>query len=212
VKPRNFLVIASLMLASAFVAGSALAGPATEVVKTKQTVLFGLIGQPQTPDTQAKLKALFDEMLDYAGLARASLGDRWDSLKPAEQTEFRDLLEQLVRKNYQRNLRKMLGWEIQYLGEDSSGKGVLVKTRAVSKGDKRQEPIQLDFRMAEIGGSWLVVDLVPEGASLVSTYRNQFTRILDKDGYPALKAKMHKKLAEKLESQPAGAKRTAPEK
>jgi ABC-type transporter MlaC component len=45
----------------------------------------------------------------------------------------------------------------------------------------------------------MVVDLVPEGASLVTTYRNQFTRILDKDGYPALKAKMLKKLGEKLD-------------
>jgi len=138
-------------------------------------------------------------MLDYGQLARASLGDRWDKLTADQQTEFSDLLKQLVRKNYQRNLKKMLGWEVQYLGEESKDDGVLVKTRAVSKTDKRAEPIQLDFKMAETNGGWLVVDLVPEGASLVSTYRNQFTRILDKDGYPALKAKMLKKLGQKLE-------------
>jgi phospholipid transport system substrate-binding protein len=198
VKLRNLLVFASLLLASTLVPSSALAGPATDVVKTKQVQLFDLIGKPDSADVQAKLKGLFDEMLDYGQLARASLGDRWDKLTADQQTEFSDLLKQLVRKNYQRNLKKMLGWEVQYLGEESKDNGVLVKTRAVSKTDKRAEPIQLDFKMAETNSHWLVVDLVPEGASLVSTYRNQFTRILDKDGYPALKAKMVKKLAENL--------------
>jgi phospholipid transport system substrate-binding protein len=199
VKLKNLLVFASLLLASAFVSSSALAGPATDVVKTKQVQLFDLIGKPQSPDVQAKLKTLFDEMLDYERLARASLGDRWDKLTAEQQVEFSTLLQQLVQKNYQRNLKKMLGWEVQYLGEESKDDGVLVKTRAVSKTDKRKEPIQLDFKVAEAKRGWLVVDLVPEGASLVSTYRNQFTRILDKDGYPALKAKMLKKLGEKLE-------------
>jgi len=198
VKLRNLLVFASLLLASTVVPASALAGPATDVVKTKQVQLFDLVGKPDSPDVQAKLKALFDEMLDYNQLARSSLGDRWDKLTADQQTEFSDLLKQLVRKNYQRNLKKMLGWEVQYLGEDSKDDGVLVKTRAVSKTDKRAEPILLDFKVAETGGRWLVKDLVPEGASLVATYRNQFTRILDKDGYPALKAKMLKKLAEPL--------------
>ncbi len=198
-KTRNLLVIASLLLASVFASGSALAGPASEVVKTKQTVLFGLIAQTPTPDNQAKLKALFDEMLDYSGLAHASLGDRWGKLSGAEQKEFSDLLEKLVRRNYQRNLKKMLGWEVQYLGEEQVDGGVLVKTRAVNKGDKRADPIQLDFKMVQVDGRWLVGDLIPEGASLVSTYHTQFTRIYDKDGYPALKAKMLKKLGEKLD-------------
>jgi ABC-type transporter MlaC component len=99
----------------------------------------------------------------------------------------------------------MLGWEIQYLGEEALDGGVmLVKTRAVSKANKRDEPIQLDFKLAEVTLAdgkkvWRVVDLAPEGASLVRTYRNQFTRIYDKDGYDALKVKMQKKLASKTE-------------
>jgi len=162
--------------------------------------MFGIIAQPDSAERAKKLKGLFDDMLDYADLARASLGNKWHKLDADQKVEFSDLLEQLVRKNYQRNLKKMLGWNVQYYSETVLDGGVVeVKSRAVHKTDSRQDPLLLDFKVKERDGKWLVIDLSPEGASLVATYRSQFTRILDKDGYPALKAKMQKKLAEKLE-------------
>ena len=54
-------------------AGTAFAGPATDVVKGKQTALFDLIKQ-STPAGEKKIAALFEEMLDYPGLAEGSLG------------------------------------------------------------------------------------------------------------------------------------------
>jgi phospholipid transport system substrate-binding protein len=93
----------------------------------------------------------------------------------------------------------MLGYEMRYEAEQAEGDGIIVNSKAVPKGDKRAESIELDIKMAQNNGKWLVVDIIPEGASLVETYRNQFTRILDKDGYPGLKAKMEKKLAEPSE-------------
>jgi phospholipid transport system substrate-binding protein len=40
-----------------------------------------------------------------------------------------------------------------------------------------------------------VQDIVTEGVSLVSSYRSQFTKIVKKDGFPALIQKMKDKLA-----------------
>jgi phospholipid transport system substrate-binding protein len=199
VKSTKLLVIASLVLAGALGSGAAWAGPATDVVRAKQTVLFSIVAKKESAERQQKLKELFDEMLDYGALARESLGDKWGTLDAGQQKEFRDRLEKLVRRNYQRNLAKMLGWTIEYVGEKAGTSGVLVKTQAVSKTDKRAEPILLDFRMRNVEGKWLVVDIIPENASLVDTYKQQFTRILEKDGYPALKAKMDKKLEEPLD-------------
>lgn len=198
-KPRNFLVVASLVAASWLGAGAAFAGPATDVVKTKQNDLFAIVAKPASADRDAKLKALFDEMLDYGRLARSSLGSSWDKLTAEQQKEFSSLLEKLVRNNYKRNLKKMLGYEIRYGQEEASEGGTIVNMEAAPKGDKRGESIELDIEVSDSTGRWLVIDIIPEGASLVKTYRSQFTRILDKDGYPALKAKMHAKLAEKLD-------------
>jgi phospholipid transport system substrate-binding protein len=44
------------------------------------------------------------------------------------------------------------------------------------------------------GSSWRVQDIVTEGSSLVKNYRQQFTRIIKKDGFPELLKRMKTKL------------------
>lgn len=115
--------------------GSALAGGATDVVKAKQSALFDALKQ-STPENDKKVAALFDEMLDYQALAEASLGSEWAARTDAEKAQFSDILKQLVRKGYERNLKKILSFDLTYAGEDAASSGVLVKTRA-SRGPTR---------------------------------------------------------------------------
>jgi phospholipid transport system substrate-binding protein len=174
--------------------GPASADAATDVVRTKQTVLFGLLRQP-SPANDQKIGAVFDEMLDYDGLAQASLGTEWPNRSDAEKAQFSDLLKQLVRKAYERNLKKTLDYTIDYTGEEPAGTLTLVKTKATSKVDQREDPIEINYKMGTKAGSFLVEDIITEGASLVSNYRTQFTKIIKKDGFPALVKKMQDKLA-----------------
>jgi phospholipid transport system substrate-binding protein len=134
-------------------------------------------------------------MLDYGALAEASLGSEWAARSDAEKAEFSDLLKQLVQKAYERNLKKTLSFNIEYLGEEASGSVIVVKTKAVSKTNAREEPIEINYKMQEKGGAWRVNDIVTEGVSLVSSYRSQFTKIVKKDGFPALIKKMKVKVA-----------------
>ncbi|WP_438015079.1 ABC transporter substrate-binding protein [Sorangium sp. So ce315] len=173
--------------------GLANAGPATDVVKAKQTVLFDLL--KQGGEGQKKVGAVFDEMLDYSALAESSLGSEWATRTDAEKKQFTDLLKQLVRKAYERNLKKTLDFNVEYTGESESGGVITVKTRAVSKKNAREEPVEIAFKLTQKGGTWLVRDIVTEGVSLVGSYRAQFTKIIKKDGFPALVQKMKDKLA-----------------
>ena len=172
--------------------GSALAGGATDVVKDKQTKLFDLL-KDSKPDNK-KVSALFDEMLDYDALAQESLGSEWAARSDAEKAQFKDLLKQLVTKAYEKNLKKTLNFTIEYTGEAAAGNGTMVKTKAKSKTDARAEPIEINFKMVQKGGSWKVNDIETEGVSLVSSYRSQFTKIIKKDGFPKLIEKMKDKL------------------
>jgi len=186
-------VVSSLALSFAGM-GSAEAGGATDMVKGKQTALFDLIKQ-STPDSQKKVAALFDEMLDYQILAEGSLGSEWAARSDAEKAQFSDLLKQLVRKAYEKNLKKIVSYDVEYVGEDAADSAVMVKTKAKSKADGREEPVEITFKMAQKGGAWKVQDIVTEGVSLVSSYRSQFTKIVKKDGFPVLIQKMKDKLA-----------------
>lgn len=175
--------------------GSAQAGAALDIVKTKQTALFELIKKPSTPDNQKKIEGMFDEMLDYKALAEGSLGDEYGKLSDADRAEFNNLLKQLVRKAYEKNLKKTVAFEIQYLGEQPADPATMVNTKAVHKTDSREEPIEINFKMLQRDGAWKVQDIVTEGQSLVSSYKSQFTKIIKKDGFKALIEKMKKKLA-----------------
>ena len=134
-------------------------------------------------------------MLDYNALAEASLGSEWAARSDAEKAQFSDLLKQLVRRAYERNLRKTLNFNIEYVAEESSSGAIVVKTRAVSKTDAREEPLEIAFKMSDKSGSWRVSDIITEGVSLVSSYRSQFTKIIKKDGFPTLIQKMKDKIA-----------------
>jgi phospholipid transport system substrate-binding protein len=191
---RHFAAVVSVLALSLTSVGSASAGGATDVVKSKQTALFDLIKQ-STPESEKKVAALFDEMLDYQALSEGSLGTEWAARTDAEKAQFSDLLKQLVRKGYERNLKKILNFGIDYVSEDAAGDAVLVKTKAKSKTDAREEPVEIVFKLAQKGGTWRVQDIVTEGVSLVSSYRSQFTKIVKKDGFPALIQKMKDKLA-----------------
>lgn len=187
-------LFAALLAALALtLSGPAYAGAATDTVKAKQTALLDLLKQG-TPDAQKKIDAIFDEMLDYSTLAQASLGDEWGKRSAAEQAEFTDLLKKLVRNAYQKNLKKILGYEVDYLGEDAADGATLVKTKTKSK-DARDEPVEINFKVAQKGGKFVVLDIVTEGVSLVGSYRSQFTKIIKKDGFPPLIQKMKDKLA-----------------
>lgn len=193
----KLLPMIALALATTFGSAAAYAGPATDAVRDRQTALFDLIGQPQSDEVQAQIKAIFDAWLDYGYLAKASLGKHWDGLTAAQQTEFSGLLEQLVRKSYKKNLNKVLGYEIRYASEDSADDDSMsVKMMAKSRSDSSEPEVEIDFRVKQVDGRWRMLDIAPEGASLVKTYRSQFTKILQKDGYDALAAKMRAKLAQ----------------
>jgi phospholipid transport system substrate-binding protein len=191
----HFVAAAMLSVAATFsYAGAADAGAATDIVKAKQSTLFDLLKKPDAAN-QKKVSSIFDEMLDYGALAEASLGSEWAARSDAEKAEFSELLKQLVRKAYEKNLKKTLNFNIEYVSEKAEGAVIVVTTKAVSKTNAREEPIEIAFKMKEKDGAWRVADIVTEGVSLVSSYRSQFTKIVKKDGFPTLIKKMKDKIA-----------------
>lgn len=190
-KRRMVHFFATLLAMIAFtIAGSAFAGPPTDMVKAKQTVLFDLLRQ----NNQPKIDAVFDEMLDYQALAQASLGPEWANRSDAEKTQFSGLLKQLVRNAYQRNLKKIIDYDVSYLGDEPAGDATLVKTTSKPK-DPREDPVEINFRLVSDGQHWKVQDIITEGASMVGGFKRDFLKVINRDGFPTLIQKMKDKLA-----------------
>ncbi len=182
---------ALLSMIALTLAGSAFAGPSTDVLKAKQTTLLDLV---KGGADQKKIDAVFDELLDYQALAEGSLGPEWANRTDAEKAQFTDLLKQLVRNSYQKNLKKIADASVDYLGEAPTDGGTLVKTQS-KPASARDEPIELNFQMVQKDGKWKVVDIITEEVSQVRSYRSQFTKIIREKGFPRVIEKMKEKLA-----------------
>jgi len=120
--------------------------------------------------------------------------NHWDELTAAQKKEFTGLLKQLVVRSYERNISGILDWKVEYLDEEPSSPGVTVHSRATSKNNPRAEPVTIDYKIAKTSNTFRVYDIVTEGSSLVNNYKNQFNRILQKEGFDALIRRMRSKI------------------
>ena len=188
--------IQAVLLSAALALGAPLAhaADAQDFMKAKQNELVVMVKNTKTPADEKKLHAAFDDVLDYDVLARESLKGYWDERKPEERAEFQETLKKLVRAAYKKSLKRIANYEVSYLGESKAELGQMVRTNAKSKTNAREEPISLDYVVHEVSGKWRIVDVVTEGSSLLNNYRNQFRRIIKKDGFPELLRRMKTKL------------------
>src|SRR5262249_31569509 len=74
------------------------------------------------------IKKLAATLLDYDELAQKSLAAHWDKLTPAQRTEFVTTLRELIERNYVKQLRSNLDYQVQYKNEEADGEQATVST------------------------------------------------------------------------------------
>lgn len=151
-------------------------------------------GPTATKKRDAKLDQMLGNLLDYEELSRRALGAHWSEHSQQERDRFVDLLKQLVQRSYKQNLQRTLGYRVQYVGGRNGDDGVVVKTVARSRKNPRAPEVSIDYKMHRVGGQWRVYDVITDGVSMIRNYRNQFNRIIDKEGWSGLLKRMQKKL------------------
>jgi phospholipid transport system substrate-binding protein len=170
-------------------------GPATRYLRGKHDDVLTILRRPASEGRTRDITTLLDGLLDYDELSRRALQTHWGELSAAEQREFVDLLRQLVERQYQSNLARILEADIRYLGEDTSSDGTIVHTEVRSRTERRAEPVRIDYLARNEGGVWRVIDVTTDGVSLVANYRRQFHRIISEHGSADLLRRMRERLA-----------------
>jgi len=196
---RWFRTLASLGITLAALAAlepQALADSAQEFIQSRQSQVTALLHQSPGAQRDKQIAGILDGMIDYEGLAKSSLAAHWADLTEPQRKDFTDVLKRLVQRNYEHSIKGILDYRVDFLGEEPGPEGALVHTRARATTDQREEPITIDYRVASpSSGTFRVIDVVTEGSSLVSNYKSQFHRVIQKDGFEALLKRMKDKLA-----------------
>ena len=182
---------------------AAQAGPGTQAVKTANETIAGLLKQKVAPgskdekDLAAKVTTSVRGFLDIDQLGKRAMVDNWSKLNKAQQDQFLGLLRELIEDNYVRGLRANLEYQVDYTGESTDKDGNLtVTTKVNTKRKGRPYVIGVDYVLVKDGDKLRAWDVKTDGVGLVENYRSMFDKIMDKDGFDGLIAKMKKKQSE----------------
>jgi phospholipid transport system substrate-binding protein len=132
------------------------------------------------------LRRVSDRTFGWDEMARRALGASWAGRIADERRSFTDGFARLMERFYLGRLEEahvggVSEVPIRYLGETIALRATIVRTRLVHRRD-----LPVNFWMVHGDYRWQVVDVEVDGVSLVDNYRAQFSRVIARDGYPAL--------------------------
>ena len=178
------------------------AGPGTTAVKQANDAISGLLKQKAAPgskeekDLAGKVTTSVRGFLDIDQLGKRAMADNWQKLSKAQQDEFQALLRALIEDNYVRGLRANLSYQVEYAGENADKDGnIVVATKIKTQRKGRPYTIAVDYVLVKEGDKLRAWDVRTDGVGLVENYRTMFNKIMAKDGFDGLIAKMKKKQA-----------------
>lgn len=188
IRPLFLLIIMFAVFFWSFTVTVSAAGPTEQVKKTIDKVIEILndkeLKKPnRTEERRALLRKATEERFDYEEMAKRSLAIHWHKRTPQERKEFTSLFSELLERSYINKIERYSDEKILYTDESVEDNYAVVKTIIVTK---RNVEVPVDYRLLKVGNQWKIYDIVIEGVSLVSNYRNQFNRIIRRDSYNEL--------------------------
>jgi phospholipid transport system substrate-binding protein len=185
--------LAAVLLAAAIVnAGGTPQAVVQDAVSRVSAIIRDaeLAGDASAPRRRAEIRRVAEEMFDFNEMARRALARHWAERSRLERDEFVRLFTDLLEQSYMTTIENYAGEKIVYLGETIDGPFATVKTKIVTR---RRAEIPIEYRLYQSGARWEVYDIVLEGVSFVSNYRNQFDRVIQTTSFARLMERLRQK-------------------
>jgi phospholipid transport system substrate-binding protein len=190
------LAVSLLLLAAV---SPASATSPTEVVQAAAEQVLRVVQDPTLAGAAAAerrrhaMQRIIENLFDFPEMTRRSLGSYWVDRSAQEREEFIRLFKGILEHAYFGKIENYSGQRILYLSEAIEGEDATVRSKVTS--DRKSE-LSLDYRLHLVGAQWTVYDILFDGISLVSTYRAQFTHIIQNSSYDHLVEEMRLKEAQ----------------
>jgi phospholipid transport system substrate-binding protein len=199
-KPAAAKPAAAKPAAEAAPAGSD--SPLADLKKANQQLKksFGNRKPSWSPEAEAKnteIRKIVGSFLDFEELSRRSLAKHWEGLTAKQRADFVKTLRELVERNYIKQLYGQPDYDLRLEREEKTDNDAAVfgTLHATAKGKK--VTMALEYKLVRKGNRWVVYDVITDDLSLLENYRAEFNKVIAKESFDALLARMKKKLAEK---------------
>jgi phospholipid transport system substrate-binding protein len=138
------------------------------------------------------VRRVAEDAIDFGETGRRTLGSHWDARTEAERQKFVALFTDLLDRAFLRHVDRWDGEKLVIAGDTMDGDRAVVHTKVLLR-DGTQVPVDLAVvRCAD--ARWRVWDVRAMGASLVSSYRAQFSRMLQATPYEDMLEKLRAKV------------------
>jgi phospholipid transport system substrate-binding protein len=127
------------------------------------------------------------ELFDVEAMSQRMLARHWNEGSPSQQAEFIRLLTSLLERALSDAIMSEAGASSIFDGQSIDGPYAQVRSRVLVE---RRPDIPIEYRLSKTGERWLVYDVLRDGASLVSGYRDQFSAILRTSSFAELLGRM----------------------
>ena len=135
---------------------------------------------------------------DFYTVSRLVLAKYWKRFTPEQREEFETAFKVFLAQEYGRRLDDYENQDVVVRGEKAEARGDMTVLTRILGGKFNDAAV--NYRMREKGGEWYIIDVVIEGISLVSNWRDQFREVLrGKGGTEKLLAQLHAKNAARAE-------------
>jgi phospholipid transport system substrate-binding protein len=148
-----------------------------------------------------KLEGIALDHFDFPKMTQLVLGKNRSQLSEAQQTEFTEEFREHLSLTYGKQFDKYTSNEKIEIGDGrlEGNKDVTIRMR-ISGGSAPADGVRIDYRMRSDGGKWLVIDVLPEGVSMVQNFRSQVQEIVTQKGVGQLIQTLHEKNAARAQS------------
>ena len=129
---------------------------------------------------------------DFEAITKSALGKHWKKATPAQRDTIVKEFSELLIRSYGMALLNYSGKPIQYKEPRRSkdGKRVLIQsTVEPAKG----KPVDIDYKLHNVGGKWKAYDVVISGITLVTNYRKSFDTEVGNGGIDGLIKSLEKR-------------------
>jgi len=197
VKPTLPLLVPVFLALTALSGAAAAATPGAQAVvrETVDDVLNVLNDDTLVDDARARrIEDIAYARFDFETMSRLVLARSWKRFDADQRVAFVAEFKRFLANNYRARIDGYEQEKVDVLAERKEPRGdVTVRTRIVGG---QYDGTNIDYRLRDRGEGWLVIDVVIEGISLVSNYRDQFKEVLSRGGPDELLQRLASKNAE----------------
>lgn len=147
-------------------------------------------------ERQRNFRVILQRIFSLDEICQQVLGRYGRTATAEERQEFRQLFENLLVQTWTRRFRDYTGHGVHFGDAVSVADGDVVVQSEI-KGTDHQS-VAVEWRLRAAGGSYRLLDIKAEGASMLLTYRSEYQSILRNDGMAGLNTLLRKKI-EQLE-------------